>query len=55
MLSTDLYPAPQRILMNENNILDSGPGNISPSTLFLNLPNSDTAFQATYTDQKNFT
>lgn len=38
VLSPDLYPAPQRILMNENNVYNSGQGDVPPSTLFANLP-----------------
>lgn len=38
LLSPDLYPSPQRILMNQNTVLNSGSSTISPQTLFANLP-----------------
>jgi hypothetical protein len=38
VLTPELYPSPQRILMNDYNVIDSGEGDIPPSTLFANLP-----------------
>ena len=50
VLSPTLYPSPQRILMNTENIFDAGNGNISPSVLFANLPGSTDNFQVTYSN-----
>lgn len=40
LLTPSLYPSPQRILLNKDNVINSGIGDISPETLFLNLPES---------------
>lgn len=47
-LSPDLYPAPQRIIMNDVNVINSGVGDISPQTLFANLPQSSSDFEVNY-------
>lgn len=56
-LSTDLYPSPQRIVMNEFNVLDSGSANVSPQIFFENLPSATPDFwDVTWDSEKsNFT
>jgi len=50
LLAPELYPVPQRILMNAENVLNSGAGNVPPSVLFSNLPDAATSFQVTYSN-----
>lgn len=56
-LTTDLYPSPQRIVMNEYNVVDSGSANVSPQILFNNLPSGTPDFwDVTWDEERsNFT
>ena len=56
-LTTDLYPSPQRIVMNEYNVVDSGNANVSPQILFNNLPSGTPDFWDVTWDENrsNFT
>jgi len=57
-LSPDLYPSPQRIVMNYYTVIDSGSSNVKPLTFFENLPPSTTPdfWEVTWDiDKSNFT
>jgi len=47
MVTPQLYPTPQRLVMNLDNVLTTA-NQVTPATLFANLPGSGSAFEVTY-------
>lgn len=46
-VTPQLYPAPQRIMFNQDNVLAT-PNPVTPETLYTNLPSSASFFEVTY-------